>query len=217
VLTGAGGDGSVVVAATASAPEGETVFERWSGKGLAHYAALGRRALALPVRTREEAELEANAAPVRRASMVFFSGGNPDYLRRTLVGTALMAAIEELLSRGGVFAGCSAGAMVAGASLNPAGRGRFPSGQGLGLLPREVLGVHWDAALMRPWRHLVAERTPPDCRFLGISERTAIAGGGAGWRIYGRGPVDVRYRKRAHLYGAGELIPAFDAEAVQAL
>ena len=211
-LAGAAGDGSVVVLATASAPEGEAVFRRWNSQGLAHYERLGRLAVALPVRTREDAQVAANADQVRRASMVFFSGGNPSYLRQTLVGTSLLAAIGDLLRHGGVFGGCSAGAMVAGAITPGAQRGRLPSGQGLGLLPQEVFGVHWDAALMRPWRRLVAARTPAGCRFLGIAERTAICGSSRGWRVHGRGQVDVRHLGEAHAYSDGEIIPGLEAE-----
>ena len=212
VLAGAAGDGSVVVLATASAPEGEAVFQRWNAQGLAHYERMGLRAVALPVRTREDAQLAATADQVRRASMVFFSGGNPAYLRQTLVGTALLTAIGDLLRQGGVFGGCSAGAMVAGAISPGAPRGRFPSGQGLGLLPKEVFGVHWDAPLMRPWRRLMAARTPAGCRFLGIAEKTALSGSSRGWRVHGRGQVEVRHLGAAHAYRGGESIPGLDEE-----
>ena len=42
-LADAPGDGSVAVLATASAREGDAVFERWIGMGLAHYTSLGHR------------------------------------------------------------------------------------------------------------------------------------------------------------------------------
>lgn len=206
----------MAVLATASAPEGEAVFARWNCLALAHYARLGLEAVALSVRTREDASLPAHADRVRRASMVFFSGGNPGYLHQTLAGTALLAGIRDLLREGGVYGGCSAGALVAGAVIADGRRSRLLADHGLGLLPQEVLGVHWDAALMRPWRRMMAARTPPDCRFLGIAERTAISGGGPGWRVYGRGIVDVRYRRRSRAYGRGEIIPALAEEDVAA-
>ncbi|MHB1525851.1 MAG: Type 1 glutamine amidotransferase-like domain-containing protein [Candidatus Dormibacteria bacterium] len=198
----------MVVLATASAPEGEVVFGRWNSQGLAHYARLGRDAIALPVRVREDATRPEHAELVRRASMVFCSGGNPGYLHQTLAETPLLEAIRDLLRRGGVYGGCSAGAMVAGAAITAGQRGRLLASPSLGLLPGEVLGVHWDAALMRPWRRAMAARAPAGCRFLGIGERTAISGGRAGWMVFGRGGVEVRHGGRNHVYRAGEMIPA---------
>ena len=82
VLSGATGDGSVAVLATASAREGDAVFERWLGMGIAHYESAGITAHAVRVRTRVDAFDPAVARPLDDASMVFFSGAVPGTSRR---------------------------------------------------------------------------------------------------------------------------------------
>src|ERR1700674_79859 len=139
-LSGATGDGSVAVLATASGREGDSVFERWIGMGLVHYESLGITAHAVRVRTRADALEPGVANLLDDVSMVFFSGGSPKYLAETVSGTPVWDGVQRLLERGGVFAGCSAGAMIAGAPGM-----RFPVGSGLGLLPASAIGVHWDA------------------------------------------------------------------------
>ena len=160
-LGGASGDGSVAVLATASGREGDAVYARWTGMGLAHYASLGITAHVVPVRNHADALDPAMATPIDGASMVFFSGGSPKYLAETLSGTPVWDAVLRLVDRGGVFAGCSAGAMIAGAPGM-----RFPFASGCGLLPTTAVGVHWDAlsAWWIRWLRDLAPRRLPSRR-----------------------------------------------------
>ena len=205
----ASGDGSVAILATASGREGQAVHDRWLAKGLAHFASLGIPSVAVPVRTRTEALDPAGADRLDAVSMVFFSGGSPGYLAATLTETPIWEAVERLLARGGVFAGCSAGAMIAGARITPAGNSPlpFPFGSGMGLLPTTVVGVHWDA--MSAWwirwlRDLGPRRLAPGLQFLGIAENTAIASDGDRWSVFGAGDVEVRAGNQALTFRAGE-------------
>jgi len=212
VLAGASGDGSVAVLATASGREGRPVFERWTAMGLAHYESLGITARALHVATRADAFAVGSADVLDVASMVFFSGGSPGYLAQTMTGTPVWDGVQRLLARGGVFAGCSAGAMIAGAAATHGGARPlpFPFGSGLGLLPTTALGVHWDALSgwwIRWLRDLAPGRLAAGIRFIGLPERTAIASDGDHWRVFGMGKVDVRTRRRRSAFGAGETFP----------
>jgi cyanophycinase len=201
-LTEADGDGSVAVLATASGREGETVFDRWTRMGLAHYESLAITAHAVRVRTRAEALDPALGRLLDDVSMVFFSGGSPKYLAETLRETPLWSGVLRLIERGGVFAGCSAGAMIAGA-----GGMRFPFASGLNLLPATAVGVHWDALSgwwIRWLRDLAPRRLPPTIRFVGVAERTAIASDGDAWRVFGAGTVDMRLGRERRAFAAGE-------------
>ena len=203
-LSGAAGDGSVAILATACGREGDAVFERWNAMGLAHYASLGITAHALPVRNRADA-LDARAAALEDASMVFLSGGSPKYLAESIAGTPVWDGVQRLLERGGVFAGCSAGAMVTGATGM-----RFPFASGLGLLPTSAFGVHWDALSawwIRWLRDLAPRRLPSTVRFIGVAENTAIASDGATWRVFGSGVVDMRRGHERLALRAGEAFP----------
>jgi cyanophycinase len=176
--------------------------------GLDHYAALGLRVRALPVRNRKDAEVEEHAQAARGASLLFFSGGNPQYLARTVEGTLLWTAIGEALDAGSVYAGCSAGAMVAGsAERSGPSRGRFQFSGGLGLCPGVVFGVHWDSTFMRLLKPAIIRNVPPGHRLIGIAERTAILTADAGWKVFGAGSVEVCDSLGRRRYRAGELIP----------
>ncbi|MGA8416950.1 MAG: Type 1 glutamine amidotransferase-like domain-containing protein [Candidatus Dormiibacterota bacterium] len=204
-LAGAVGDGSVAVLATASGREGEAVFERWTSLGLAHYESLDIRAHALRVRSRVDALAVGTSSRLDEVSMVFFSGGSPKYLAQTIAGTPLWDAVLRLIERGGVFGGCSAGAMVAGISRMP-----FPFGSGLDLLPGTAVGVHWDALSgwwIRWLRDLAPRRLPSQVSFFGIAEHTAIASDGDAWHVFGSGVVDVRRGSERHAATAGERFP----------
>lgn len=211
-LSGASGDGSVVVMATASGREGTAVFDRWTDMGIAHHASLGIPASAVRVRSRADALAPGVARPIDSASMVFFSGGSPAYLAATVVGTPVWDAVTGLVARGGVFAGCSAGAMVAGAGHAIASGGHlpFPFASGLGLVPDTAFGVHWDALSgwwIRWLRDLAPRRLPRRMHFVGIPEQTAVATEGDHWRIFGKGVVEVRAGGRRSSFVAGETFP----------
>jgi cyanophycinase len=211
-LSEATGDGTVAVLATASAPEGAAVYDRWTEKGLSHYRELGITARPVRVLGREDALDPANAGAVEAASMVFFSGGSPRFLAATLQGTPVWAAILGLLERGGVFAGCSAGAMVAGAARSPQGGGRLPLNfrSGLGLVPDTAFGVHWDRFGRWPLkivRGVLVGGLPAGVRLIGIAENTAVVSDGDAWRVFGLGTVDVRDRGRRQTLGEGQTFP----------
>jgi cyanophycinase len=204
-LSRATGDGSVAILATACGREGDAVFERWNAMGLAHYASLGIAANALAVRNRVDARDARWATKLDAASMVFFSGGSPKYLAESIKDTPIWDAVLRLIERGGVFAGCSAGAMITGA------RGmRFPFSSGLGLLPTSALGVHWDALSgwwIRWLRDLAPRRIPAAVRFIGVAENTAVASDGAVWRVFGNGVVDVRRGRERLAMRDGDRFP----------
>lgn len=204
-LAQAAGDGSAAVLATASAPEGDAVIERWIGMGMRHYESLGIRAQAVRVRTRADALDASQANLLDEVSMVFFSGGSPKYLSQTMTGTPLWDAVRRLLDRGGVFGGCSAGAMIAGATGL-----KFPFASGLGLLPESALGVHWDALSgwwIRWLRDTAPRRVRPPLSFIGIAENTAVASDGDSWRVFGAGEVDLRRGRARESFLAGQRFP----------
>jgi cyanophycinase len=195
--------GPILVLPTACAPEGEKVWQRWSELALDHYRDDGVEAEVLPLRTREDAGRDDIVSKLATASMVFFSGGSPVYLSSVLWGTPFLEAMIQGMDRGLVFAGCSAGAMVA-ASL-PSGR---DPGQplrwdrrwgvsrtsGLGLLPGVTVGVHWNQ--IPGWipglRSHLTKCVPVGSWFLGIENRTAVVGDGSEWTVMGERSAHLR-------------------------
>lgn len=185
-------DGPVLVLPTASAPEGDEVFDRWARLGLEHYGRQGVEAEVLAVRTREDAHRPDLSARIGEAAMVFFSGGNPTYLASVLDGTSCWGAILEGLRAGLAYAGCSAGV----ASLGERTTWRYhrdPLGPGLRLFPGTNFGPHWDVIdrFLPGQRQRVTATLGDDHRLVGIDERTALIGDGRRWSVVGVGRVHV--------------------------
>lgn len=211
-----GRSGPVAVIPTASSTEGDTVFDRWSRMGLDHYASMAVEARVLPVKSREDAQDEANARALDDASMIFFSGGKPAHLASTIVGTELWNAMSAALERGAVFAGCSAGAMIASQSREQRRERGSTAGWvfGLGLVPHVSFGVHWNKIKVIPGlRSFVMSRIPRGSWFVGLDERTAILGDGLRWRVFGVGSVMVRHPGGTNVYRAGDAFQTSDPPA----
>jgi hypothetical protein len=142
-----GRTGQVAVLPTASSTEGDRVFDRWGRMGLDHYASMAVEARVLPVKTREDAEDEANARALDDAAMISFSGGKP---QAPGLDDPREQAVERdagrARPRGGVC-----GLQRGGADRQPVpGAARRERGTragwvfGLGLVPHLSFGVHWD-------------------------------------------------------------------------
>jgi cyanophycinase-like exopeptidase len=187
-----GRQSSVAILPTASAPEGDAVFDRWTNMGLEHYAAMGVDARVVALKRREDAELDETTAAIADVGMIFVSGGNPRYLADAIDGTRFWDEMNAALDRGTVFAGCSAGAMVAGhrQEIRPKVGATWVAG--LGLVPGGSFGVHWNRMRFIPgMRGFVMSRAKGGW-FAGIDERTAILGDGEEWRVFGLGTVSLR-------------------------
>src|SRR4029450_13734242 len=113
--------------------------------------------------------------------------------------TRLWSALEDALDAGAVYAGCSAGALIASQTREPRRERGVRTGgvdglgvgvrrggvYGLGLGPHVSFGVHWDKVKVIPGlRSVVMSRIPKGSWFVGLEERTAILGDGHRWRVY---------------------------------
>jgi cyanophycinase-like exopeptidase len=189
-----GRSGPVLVFATASAPEGDEVYQGWIDKGLAHYAATGIEAVSPPLRTREDANDPAIVAHVDEASTVFFSGGNPAYLAKVLLGTPVWQRIRDRVADGSLaYAGCSAGVACLSdptfdSAADDADRVWAP---GLGHFPEILFAPHWD--IVETWipgaHAFIASATPAGGTLVAIDEQTALVGDGTQWSTHGVGGV----------------------------
>ena len=191
LLDAAGGPARarVVVIPTAAAPDGPRVMADWAERGRAHFAALGASVDAALIADRPGADDPANVATIAAANLVYLSGGKPGFLLATLRGTRAWDAIRQVYARGGVLAGCSAGAMILGAKL---------------LSPRLRLGWPW---VLEDAFSLVRASLPEGLTMIGVDEDTALIGGGAGWMVHGRGGVEIARDGERRRYRGGERAP----------
>jgi cyanophycinase len=195
------GDGSVLVLPTASAPEGDEVFDRWGSKGLDHYARLGVPASVIPLKTADDAARPDLLEQVERASVIFFSGGNPSYLARVLDGSPFWDRMCSRLDDGLAYAGCSAGVACLTDMTYDSDTQELDAvwQRGLGFVGGGALfGPHWD--IVDSWvpgaRDFITASTPQGGVLVGLDEDTAMVGDGASWTVHGRQRVHV-YRDRA--------------------
>jgi cyanophycinase len=195
---------SVAILPTASAPEGDAVFDRWARMGLEHYEDMGVEARVVPLKRREDAEREDVAAGIEGAGMVFFSGGSPRYLADTIDGTRFWNALMAALDAGTVFAGCSAGAMVSSRRVEERPRLGGAWVAGLDLVPSGSFGAHWDRMKFIPGMRGFVMSRAKEGWFAGLDEQTAILGDGAEWRVFGLGTVMLRVNGQTRQIRAGE-------------
>lgn len=207
--SGAGASPRVAIVPTASWPDGERVFERWAADGVRHFEALGAVATPVRIRTRADADDEAHVATIGGADLVYLSGGKPDHLAAVFDGTPAWTAVRAVHDRGGVVAGCSAGAMALAGRQFAFRRGKIPfplrwEGS-LGIVPGVAVIPHYDA-FPEPIALALVLQAPPDVTVLGIDEGTALVGRDGTWQVRGRGRVTVwRGRERVRR-GEGSVV-----------
>ncbi|MGH2458704.1 MAG: Type 1 glutamine amidotransferase-like domain-containing protein [Chloroflexota bacterium] len=194
----------VAIVPTASAPDGDAVFERWLRMGVEHFTRLGAEATPIPLRTRADADDPALAEGIAKANFVYLSGGKPTYLRETFDGTACWRAITEVYHRGGVLAGCSAGAMVLGGTMLRFRPVPGPA-DGLGLLPGILIIPHFDEFRVNPGPFLGL--LPEHVTVVGVDGGTALVGSPGQWTVEGKGSVTVFEGSNRLRYLAGQAVP----------
>ena len=199
LLDRADGDGSVLIAPAASAPEGNAMFDSWASKGLAHYERLGIPARVLPLKTREDAERADVVEMVGDASVIFFSGGNPWYLATVLEGTELWTRLRARLQDGLAYAGCSAGVACLTEMTFDSGTQDFEEvfKPGHGYIRNTLFAPYWD--IVDPWipsaKGYITAAAPENGVLVALDEDTAMVGDGATWAVHGRQGI--------HVYRAG--------------
>jgi cyanophycinase len=190
---------------TAAGQEGPTSIERWSRMGVEHFTQLGATVEAVPVVDRASADDPKWADAIRAADLIYFSGGDPGYLHRTLAGSLAWQAVEDARARGAVFAGCSAGAMIVGQYLPDRFSLNFNFAPGFGWLSHCLLLPHFDRLPFRALLLPMVRRKLADGQYtLGIDENTALVGRvGGEWDVMGASRVSISTRRETHTFPAG--------------
>jgi cyanophycinase-like exopeptidase len=197
----------VAILPTASALDGESVFQRWAAMGIEHFEALGAEVEAVFVRDRSEADDPASVQAVAEADLVYLSGGDPAHLFRTLNGSAVWAAALDVHARGGVLAGCSAGAMVLcerQALIRRPPHLPLRYMRALGVVAGVAAFPHYDK-IPEPLSALMVGPAPRGITVLGLDEGTAAVGRDGSWVVRGRGRVTVWRGRQRIRYVDGEV------------
>jgi cyanophycinase len=203
LLSRFGASPRVVCLPTAAGREGPERIGYWSRLGVNHFTRLGARAEAAPVIDRASANDPVLAAAIAAADLVYLSGGKPDHLYRALADSPAWDAIRSVLARGGLLAGCSAGAMILGTKFFG-----FPGwNAGFNLVPGVTVIPHFDeipSVMIRSVR-LLAGR---DLTLVGIEGNTALVQDGGQYEVLGAGGVTVWNGAGRTRHTEGALSPA---------
>ena len=164
----AGKEPKLVVIPTASENIDEArLKKRWNDLGVKHITILHTR-------NREVASQEDFVKPLKDATGVWFGGGKQSRIAAAYVGTLVEKEIYQLLKRGGVVGGSSAGAAIQTKVMIAGSEGSKPKiSTGLDLLPKSIVDQHF-LARNRLARLSNAVKKHPELIGYGIDESTAL-------------------------------------------
>jgi cyanophycinase len=187
-----GAEADLLIIATASSEP--DVLERAYAAAFQRCGATTVRALRLV--DREQANGDEAVSLLRRATGVFFTGGDQRRITTVIGGTRVDSQLHTLLADGLVLGGTSAGAAMMSSTMIVGGDevGVTPSsvhtGAGLEFLPGVVIDMHF-AERGRLNRLLTAVALYPHELGLGIDEDTAIVVEAGRFEVIGSGSVTV--------------------------
>jgi len=210
LLANCGADGRkprVVCLPTAAGQEGEKSISRWSKMGVEHFTRLGADVQALPVISVESANDPNHASAVEKADIIYFSGGSPSYLYRTMKDSLVWESAQAAWARGAVYAGCSAGAMILGTEMPDVRAAGIRSTIAFGFLPISSLLPHFDVMPLfgKPLIATLRRRLREGEIMLGVDEDTAIVGKiNEAWTVMGKSNAHVFTKDESRTYAAGE-------------
>lgn len=172
---------------TADLPDVETYVAWWRKQKLAELTILHTR-------SREVADSEEFIAPLKRATGVWFMGGNQAWLADTYSGTRTEAEFRKLLERGGVIGGTSAGAAVMSKLMIRRGHVTPELGRGFGFVDGAIIDQHF-VRRSRQDRLLKVIEQHPNLIGLGIDEGTALIVQGHKLSVAGDSEVRVCFAR----------------------
>ena len=185
---------------------GAADYDQYFGGRRAFEAAGAHNITVLHTYDRDVADTDAFAAPLREARGVWFTGGRQWRLADSYLDTKVHEALWDVLARGGVIGGSSAGASIQGSYLvrgdtrtNTVMMGDHEVGLGF------LKGVGIDQHLLRRNRHfdmVEVIRAKPELLGIGLDENTAIVVRGDRFEVVGQSYA-VIYDHQATLDGGG--------------
>src|SRR5712691_7834726 len=148
----------------------------------------------LHTRSRNEADREEFVEPLKRATGVWFLGGNQAWLIDTYSGTRTEAEMHRLLERGGVIGGTSAGAAVMSKLMIRRGSSNAELGRGFSFVDGAVIDQHF-VRRHRQDRLLKVIEQHPELVGLGIDEGTALIVQGRRLSVLGESEVRICFAR----------------------
>jgi len=195
---------------TAAGRESEVRLKHWRELGREQAEKIGAESIFLPIYDRDGANNLEYADQIRDSALVYFSGGDPNYLADSLVDTPVWKAVYENYLSGGSIAGCSAGAMVLSSHIPNFRLSKSEPTVGLNLIPQIRVIPHFDKFFK--WIPESAAKIllniPSDGILIGIDELTALTKRSNSniWQVSGKAKVHLlKGVKEQQLVAGGEI------------
>jgi cyanophycinase len=181
-----GKKGRLVVIPTASQLPDQRIYKSyavWETQGLASVSMLHTR-------DPKKANDPEFVKPLTEATAAWLGGGDQTLLTNAYRGTAVERELRNLLTRGGVIGGTSAGASVMSSVMITGGNPEARIGTGFGLLPDVVIDQHFHNR-KRKDRLLGVLKQHRNCLGMGIDEQTAVVVRGHSFTVVGNASVSL--------------------------
>ena len=166
--------------------------------GVSHFERLGAEAYPVMIRDGATANDERLVAELRRADIVYISGGSPTHLLESLRNSAAWSCLVERSQEGVILAGSSAGAMVMAERVLYRGQDL----DGLGHVRGVVVAPHFERSTAERVEQLQSS-LPPDLTLLGIAGATGCVRQAGEWLVEGPGKVSVITSSSTEVFAAG--------------
>lgn len=200
----------VVCIPTAAGQEGDASVNRWLGMGSEHFQALGAEVTAARIIDRVTADDPVWESALGNADLIYFSGGNPMYLYETMHGSRAWIAAQKAWSRGAVYAGCSAGAMILAQKVPNFRAAGLTSRDAFRVIPATFVIPHFDRmrGLWSAYLFGVRRQLKNNQFILGVDEDTALVGKLDGsWQVMGNGQAHIITRDSQKDFNVGQEVP----------
>jgi cyanophycinase len=192
---------------TAAGKEGDGSVNRWLNMGVQHFKELGADVEPVRIIDRDSANDPCWEPILENADLIYFSGGDPGYLYETMKASLAWNAAQRAWTRGAIYAGCSAGAMILGKRM-PSFR-LAGTQEGFGIVPATFIVPHFDAipGIWKPIVFGLQRQLKKGERMLGVDEDTALIGKLDGeWVVKGKSKVHVFARDGKKSYSDGQTL-----------
>ena len=160
-------------------------------KATAWLKKLGIEEVLAPTSAESNAATQADLiAKIRRCGGVWISGGQQSRIAQAYAGTDVETALQELLDRGGVIGGTSAGAAIMTKQMIASGKDKPEMAIGFDLLPDGIIDQHFtERNRVERLRAAIAQN--PQRFGLGIDEATAVIVKGRNVDVVGMGAATI--------------------------
>jgi cyanophycinase len=192
---------------TAAGKEGDSSVNRWLNMGVQHFKELGADVEPVRIIDRHSANDPCWEPILENADLIYFSGGDPGYLYEVMKGSLAWNAAQRAWTRGAIYAGCSAGAMILGKRM-PSFR-LAGTQEGFGIMPVTFIVPHFDAipGIWKPIVFSLQRQLKKGERMIGVDEDTALIGKLSGeWVVKGRSKVHVFARDGKASFSDGQTL-----------